>query len=446
MAENARQAAVEALIRVHREGSYSNITLDSLLNINKFGAADKALVSRLFYGVIERQLTLDYILSAHSRIKLKKMHPTVLELLRAGCYQLVYMDKIPASAAVNESVKLARIMRQERSAGFINAVLRAVERDRGHWLDHLEENTQGLSVRTSCPVELISLWQGAYGNTMAKAIAESVNEAPPVTLRINTLKITTDEFFDKLEKENIVYSKHPYLDACVTITDTAGLNWLAKTMENCYYHQDTASQLCCRALEPNPGEYIADVCAAPGGKSLTTAQAMENQGEILSCDIYPAKCDTIKKRAQELGITIVHTAVRDASLPCAESLKGRFDRVLCDAPCSGLGAIRRKPEIRYKPLDSFSKLPELQSAILHQSAQLLRIGGVLQYSTCTLNPAENEEVAGKFLNEHPDFKPRLLPLKECYAELNAQPSYQITLFPPVHHTDGFYIASFIKTR
>ncbi|HEX3027095.1 MAG TPA: 16S rRNA (cytosine(967)-C(5))-methyltransferase RsmB [Clostridia bacterium] len=446
MAENARQAAVEALIRVHREGSYSNIALDSLLNSSRFSAADRALLSRLFYGVIERQLTLDYILSNYSRIKLKKMHPTVLELLRVGCYQLVYMDKIPASAAVNESVRLARVMKQERSSGFINAVLRSVERDRGHWFDRLEENTDGLSIRTSCPVWLLSLWQDSYGASMAKKIAESVNEAPPLTLRINTLKITSDEFYHKLEQANIAFQKIPGLEACATVTDTGALKGLAETMENCYYHQDAASQFCCRALEPKRGERIADVCAAPGGKSLTAAQMMENQGEIFACDIYPAKCETIEKRARQMGASIVHTAVRDASSPCPEPLKGRFDRVLCDAPCSGLGAIRRKPEIRYKQPASFSELPLLQSEILNRSAQLVRMGGVLQYSTCTLNPAENEEVAKKFLEEHPEFEPRRLPLEECFAALNTEPTYQITLLPPVHHTDGFYISSFIKTR
>lgn len=446
MTKNARRAAAEALLRVHREGGYSNITLDTLLNTSGFGAADKALVSRLFYGVIERQLTLDYVLSAHSRIKLKKMHPTVLELLRIGGYQLLFMDKIPASAAVNESVKLAREMGQERSAGFVNAVLRAVERDRGHWFDRLEGDTTGLSVRTSCPPELIALWQRAYGGPMAAAIAESANEAPPVTLRINTLKISAGEFLHRLEQAHVAYQMHPFLEACVTITDAAGLNWLAESMKTCYYHQDTASQLCCRALDPRPGERLADVCAAPGGKSLTAAQWMENHGEILSCDIYPAKCETIRRRAEELGATILHTAVRDASLPCPEPLKGRFDRVLCDVPCSGLGAIRRKPEIRYKPPASFAALPELQSSILHQSAQLLRVGGVLQYSTCTLNPAENEKVAERFLNEHPGFAPRPLPLPACFALSHTPPSHQITLFPPVHHTDGFYIAGFIKTR
>lgn len=446
MAENARQEAAEALLRVHGQGSYSNVTLDSLLNSSKLIEADKALLSRIFYGVMERQLTLDYILSLHSRIKLRKVHPVVLELLRIGCYQLMYMEKIPASAAVNESVNLARRMKQEHSAGFINAVLRAVERDREHWFDHLQDDLDGLSIRTSCPVELLLLWKSTYGMSMAKAIAESSHDAPPVTIRVNTLKINTDAFIERLEKANISFKKHSSLKDGVQIMDAVGLKKLAQSLKNCYHHQDAASQYCCKAFDPQPGEKIADVCAAPGGKSLTNAQLMHNHGEILAGDIYPAKCEAMEKRAGQYGITILKAAVRDASLPCPDSLRGCFDRVLCDAPCSGLGVIRRKPEIRYKPLESLSELPDLQSKILHQSAQMVRTGGILQYSTCTLNPAENEEVAGRFLMEHPDFEPHRLPLEECFAELGKEPSHQITLFPPIHRTDGFYIASFIKTR
>lgn len=446
MANNARRTATEALLRVHREGSYSSSILDSLLNSDKLNSADRAFLSRLFYGVLERQLTLDYILSAHSSIKLKKMHPAVLEMLRVGCYQLIYMDKIPVSAAVNETVKLARAMHQEKSSGFINAVLRAVERDRGHWLDKLPGDLDGLAVRTSCPKELIFLWQKAYGSSLAGKIAESINEVPPITLRVNTLKIQTNAFIDALGKANISYQKHPFIPDCIQIQDAAGLKWLAQNMENCYYHQDAASQIDCMALEPKGGERLADVCAAPGGKSLTAAQIMENRGEILSCDIYPSKCDAMEQRARSLGAAIIRTAVRDASSPCPKPLLGSFDRVLCDAPCSGLGVIRRKPEIRYKPLESFSQLPKLQSAILHQSSQLLRPGGVLQYSTCTLNPAENEEVVKYFLESHPDFSPRKLPLPQCFELLGVEPSHQITLFSPIHHTDGFFIASFIKTR
>ena len=445
MAISARQMAAEALIRVHGSGIYSNVALDAMLQKSPLSPADQTLVSRLFYGVLERQLTLDYILSNHSSMKLKRMHPAVLELLRVGCYQLVFMDKIPASAAVNETVKLARIMKQERSAGFINAVLRSVERDREYLLQ-LPDSEEGLSIRTSCPVDLIRLWKNAYGEKIAAALAESANEVPPVTIRVNTIKITTVDFEKILQQEDISYQKHPFLQDCIDLSEVSRLKALAQMIKNWYYHQDAASQYCCIALDPKPGERVADVCAAPGGKSFTCAQMMGNQGEILACDLYPAKCDIMEQRARDLGITIIRTAVCDASKSCPKPLAGAFDRVLCDVPCSGFGVIRRKPEIRYKPLASFAGLPELQYTILHRSSQMVRPGGVLQYSTCTCNPLENEKVAERFLQENPDFIPRRLPLEPCFEALGQQPSHQITMFPSVHHTDGFYIAGFERTR
>jgi 16S rRNA (cytosine967-C5)-methyltransferase len=446
MAVNPRRLAVNALIRVQQEGSYSNAVLDGVLNGEgkDLSPADQALLSRVYYGVLERLLTLNYIIEEHSKIKLKKMHPTVRELLRIGCYQLIYMDKIPASAAVNESVKLAKLMKQERASGFINAVLRSVDRNRENLFDKLPDNLVGLSVRTSCPVELIDLWINSYGRDVAEKLAVHANIPPPVTIRVNTLKITADNFEKLLIKEGVSFSKHSYLPACYDVDDIYRLKRLAEISKSCYYHQDTASQLCCKALQPRPGERIADVCSAPGGKSITAAQMMENNGEILAGDIHSFKCELIEKRASLMGATIIKAVVRDASSVCPESLKEKFDRVICDVPCSGLGVIRRKPEIRYKPIQSFAELPKLQYEILHQSSKMVRSGGVLQYSTCTLNVAENEQVTERFLKEHSEFSPRVLPLDEYFSALGIKPSHQITLLPHIHNTDGFYIASFIR--
>lgn len=447
MGQNPRRAAVEALVRVHREGGYSNLVMESLLDKSPLREEDRAFASRLFYGVIERRLTLDYILAAHSSMKLKKLHPTVLELLRTGGYQLLYMDRVPASAAVNETVKLARAMGQERAAGYINAVLRAVDRDRAHLFDRLPEGMEGVSVRTSCPLPLLTLWSEAYGPAMAERLAESANEPPPAYIRINTLKTSESAFYAAAEEAGIRLEKLDCLPACARVENPGLLKKLAQTFESWYYHQDIASQLCCAALAPRPGERVADVCAAPGGKSLTAAQMMENRGEILAGDLYPAKCDAMAKRAAAMGVSILCTAARDASAPCPEPLRGAFDRVICDAPCSGLGVIRRKPEIRYKEPESFAALPETQYAILCEAARMVRDGGVLQYSTCTLNPAENEAVSARFLREHPEFSPRALPLSFSLWDFSLRdgpPSHELTLFPPVHGADGFYIAGFVK--
>lgn len=437
----ARRAAVEALIRIHRDGGYSNIVLDTVLRSGEFSPQDKALLSRLVYGVVERRLTLDYVINAVSSMKLRKMHPTVRDILRVGVYQLLYMDKVPDSAAVNESVKLAKAMGQGKASGFINAVLRNTQRQRATLLDGAPSD-----VLYSVPAEWIGYWRRQYGREVADGMLAALCDPPPQSIRINTLQISADAFCQRLTAAGIPFDVQPDLPEGLHIP--SGFDWkgLAKIEENWYYYQDTASQYCCRALEACPGERIADVCAAPGGKSFTVAQYMQNKGYLLSGDVYPQKCDTIARRAEQYGITCLETVVRDASTPVPPALVGAFDRVLCDAPCSGLGVIRRKPEIRYKSLAETESLPALQAEILDRAAEMVRPGGVLQYSTCTLKPEENEQMTAAFLERHAEFAPRLLSLPACFAAAGLPISHQITLFPHIHNTDGFFIASFEKKR
>lgn len=440
----ARRVAVEVLTRIHRDGGFSNIVLDTALRDNGLSPADKALTSHLVYGVTERKLTVDFVLGKFCTMKLSKMHPTVLEILRTGVYQLLFMDRIPVSAAVNEAVKLAKSMGQYKAAGMVNAVLRNVDRGRETLFDTLPKGVEGDAIKYSVPAPLISYWRRAYGKETADGLLTAVNLPPPQYLRINTLKISEEAFLQHLNDAGVPYTVYPSLSACVHIPAGIDLKGIAKIEENWYYYQDMASQYCCRALEAQPNERIADVCAAPGGKSFTVAQYMQNQGSILAGDIYPAKCDVIEKRAETLGVTCIETVVRDASAPVPTFLKGQFDRVMCDAPCSGLGVIRRKPEIRYKSLGEFEELPALQLDILSRAAQLVKTGGVLQYSTCTLRVEENEQVVAAFLRKHPDFVPRNLPLESCFERSGKAVSHQLTLFPHVHETDGFFIASFQK--
>ena len=321
-----------------------------------------------------------------------------------------------------------------------------MERKKGGLLDGLPDTDEGLEIRYSCPRGLLRLWREAYGDETARALAAHINDVPDACLRVNTLKISADGFAARLEAAGLPFEREPVLPASFRVDGAPQLKRLAPEAENWYYHQDTASQWCCYALGARPGERIADVCAAPGGKSFTLAQYMDNQGEILACDLYPAKCDTMEKRAAALGITCLRTAARDAFKPCPAPLRGRFDRVVCDVPCSGLGAIRRKPEIRYKDLSAFEDLPELQYRILVEAAALTRPGGVLQYSTCTLNPAENEQVAERFLRENPAFSPRTLPLADCFAAVDKPMGHTLTLFPHMHHTDGFFLAAFVRSE
>ena len=444
MADNPRKAAVQALIQYHKEKTYSNIALDHLLKNTCMDAQDQALMSRLFYGVIERQLTIDYVLSRCSTTPIKKMHPWVADILRVGTYQLLYMDKIPPSAAVNEAVKLAKTMKQEKASGFVNGVLRGVERNKETIWKTIPQGEEGEEIRFSCPRELIAFWKTAYGETVASGLLEEINRVPDTVIRVNTLQTTVEKLGRQLKTAGINYQTFEGLEECFRSNCGSFLKNLESEANNWYYHQDAASQFACAAFGAQPGERIADVCSAPGGKSFTTAQRMNNQGYILACDIYPAKCRVIEERAAHLGISILETLVRDASDPCPAHLEEAFDRVMCDVPCSGLGVIRRKPEIRYKPLESFQDLSKLQYAILEQSARMVRPGGILQYSTCTLNPAENEEVVERFLQNHREFSPRILPLDSCFKAAGLEPDWKITLFPHIHQTDGFFIAGFNK--
>ncbi len=444
-AVSAREMAAKTLQKMHLGGGYSNILIDNALSgvYKNAPAAEKALYAHLVRGVEERRLTLDAVLQARSKQPLKRLHPLVLEHLRVGAYQLLWCDKIPVSAAVNEAVNLTKACGQARAAGFVNAVLRGIDRERDTLFDGFPAGDAGLCLKASCPKPLFDFFADSYGEKIARELVEHLNDRPPVTVKINTLRTSVEEWAGNAKRAAIGFTLSETLPA-VAFVDEADERKMLDFNSKEWYYQDVASGWCVKALSPQPGERLADVCAAPGGKSLTAAQYMENRGSILACDVYPQKCDVMEKRAEDAGATIVQTLVRDAATPCPLPLREAFDRVLCDVPCSGLGVIRRKPEIRYKDLSMLSELPELQYRILEQSAEMVKPGGVLQYSTCTLNPAENERQTARFLKEHPEFSPRELPVPELFSLCGVEPSHEITLFPPVTGSDGFYIAGFLK--
>lgn len=442
MPQNVRDVAVTALMRWESEKTYSNIMLDRLLHTAALKREDKAFVTRLVYGVIERLLTLDWLLGKNSRQPIKKCHPAVRAILRTACYQLVFMEKIPQSAAVNEAVAQTKRFRQPYASGFVNGVLRSVAQKKEQLMSGLPFDKKGMSIRCSVPVELLESWISDYGLDTAYSLAKAANDTPPGTVRVNTLATTVSEFKEALLREQIPFTETEGLPQALSLNEAALL--ASAIPDTQYYFQDAASQWAVAALAPKAGERVIDVCAAPGGKSLTAAQYMNNCGEIVSCDIYDEKVKTMKSRAAHYDATMIHALKRDASHSCRPDESACFDRVICDVPCSGLGVIRRRPEIRYKSLSSFSSLADLQYSILCASAQLVKKGGVLQYSTCTLRKEENEQIAERFLNEHPDFLPRPLPTPLLFEKAGLPPSHMITLLPFVHGTDGFFMASFQK--
>ncbi|MBQ8684257.1 MAG: 16S rRNA (cytosine(967)-C(5))-methyltransferase RsmB [Clostridia bacterium] len=443
---DARSAAVTALLRVQEQGGYSNLVLEELLTQAELGEADRGLASRLLYGVTERRLTLDYLLNKTASTPVKKMQPAVREILRVGVYQLVYMDKIPAFSAIHEAVEQTRRFGCPRLGGFVNGVLRQVERQAKELLAALPDTDKGLELRHSLPRAWIRAWREAYGETMLQGMLQSLGQPAPTYIRVNTCATTTAALTAKLQELGVTCTPVADLPDALCVSPAAALRRLPATMATHFYMQDIASQWCCRALEAHSGERIADVCAAPGGKTMTVAQYMENTGEMYAGDIHDHKCRVLAERVKRFGFTSITVRQWDAAQPPDETLVGTCDRVVCDVPCSGMGVIRRKPEIRYKSPDSFDELPALQLRILEQAAKLVRPGGVLQYSTCTLRPEENEQVVEAFLQRHPAFSPRLLPLPACFAAAGLPVSHQLTLFPPIHGSDGFFIAAFQKHK
>lgn len=438
--KSARQVAFEALLKVHRDGAYSNLAVDSLLKENSgLDERDKAFVCNLVYGTLDRLMLIDYNLGLYLNQPVRKLKPELHTILRMGTYQLLFMDKVPSRAAVNESVNLAKVNKSSFAASLVNAVLRRVS-DNGLRLPEGDEKDPSfLSIKYSCPEWILSLWIDAYGFENAVALAEKALEAPNVVIRANTTKISADELIWKLAEEGVISEKTTVAKDALILSNTGSVEDLEAYKEGLFHAQDIASQICCMALDPKPGETIFDMCSAPGGKAFTIAETMENKGIVRAFDVYQSRVELIKGGAERLGLENVFSYLSDASI--FNENYGLADRILCDVPCSGLGIIRRKPEIRFKSRNDIDNLPELQYRILCNSVKYLKDGGRIVYSTCTLNPKENSDVCDRFLAEHPEFSAvEIMPDLPRYSDNDKY----LTLMPHIHSTDGFFVAAFCK--
>ena len=434
MADNARKIAFKVLLDAEKNKTYSNIAVDKALSKSSLSGADRGLVTALCMGVTERRLTIDAIICALS----DKGNGTDLEakvLLRLGIYQLLYLDRIPDHAAVNETVELA----PRRLRGFVNAILREVlrRRDSGR-LESLfpqKEDGEGkyLSLKHSFPEDVSDKFLNLYGFERTEKIFERFNSAPPMTLRINTLKISPAEYAELLDGADIGYRRSDRLENAIIVESTS-YEALPGAGEGYFFIQDEASQMCVEALGAESGDVLIDVCSCPGSKSFGSAIRMGNEGEIHSFDLHKSKLSLIEKNAERLGIGIITAEQRDGRRP-DEELFGKADRVLCDVPCSGLGVIAKKPEIRYKKISDFVRLPEIQYEILSESAKYLKKGGILVYSTCTVLPEENGENIKKFLLENPCFEA----VDFSVGGLCSREG-MLSLTPDEHGTDGFFVA------
>lgn len=416
---NARKVAVLALQKIFVDGAYSNIAVNSYLKETDLTPADKALATALIYGVLDRKITLDYVISSFIKTPIKKLSPFTLNVLRTALFQIMFMDKIPESAAVNEAVKLIKKSKESRNSGFVNAVLRNVLRAEN--LLPAGDTIQALSVIYSCPESIIESFINDYGKENAVSLLKEALKPAPLTVRVNTVKTDIETFINEMPDAVVVKPQ-----GAVVINKGIDINNSLLYKQGHFYVQDTASQTAVAVLSPKPDDRVLDMCAAPGGKSFAMALLMENKGEIISCDIYDHKCELIKKSAERLGLDIIKPIAQDGTVFNAQF--GKFDCVLCDVPCSGLGIIRRKPDIKYKDFLEFDGLLPIQKAILNNAKKYVKSGGKLLYSTCTLRKTENEDVINEFLAQNGDFKLE----------------YSHTFMPHIDGTDGFFCALLIK--
>ena len=391
-------------------------------------------------------LQIDYIIEKFSSIKIKKLSPWIINILRLGIYQLLHTDKIPVSAACNTCVDLAKRYGHQASSRFVNAVLRNVAKN----IDNLPypdkaNVAESFSIKYSHPKWMVEKWISLFGIEFTEALLKSNNEVPDFTIRVNTIKTVRNELVEALHKEGIKTRKWKYVEEAVVLENPSSITRLKAFKNGLFQVQDESSMLASRVLDPQEGELVIDVCSAPGGKTTHMAQLMNNKGTIIARDVHPHKLKLIENTAARLGIDIIKTEIFDAC-QLDENLIGKADRVLVDAPCSGLGIIRRKPDIKYsKNLSEIDEIVNLQRKILSNAAQYIKVGGCLVYSTCTISPEENFENVSAFLEENNQFK--LIGFEELLPEnlkINSSSEGYIQLYPNTNQTDGFFISKMIR--
>ena len=428
----ARETALNALIACRKNGAWPNAALKEYLQRDRLEGRDAALATRLVYGVLQNRNRLDFYLKQFLTGKLSGLQPVIRDILHLGLYQISELDRVPDSAAVNEAVELTKkyCPKQKNAPALVNAVLRRAASTRGSWVEPVS-----YAEKYSHPEELISLLKQSLPKGKLEPMLIADNTAPQTCVQVNTLKTTAGELTRLLEQRGIGVRGHSWMENCLVLSGVGNLERLEEFRQGLFYVQDPASKLSvlCAGLERE--WRVLDYCAAPGGKSFAAAMAMEGTGSILSCDIHPHKAELIAKGAQRLGLTNITAACCDASERNPAWVDG-FDAVLADVPCSGLGIIRKKPDIRYKNLRELETLPQLQLSILENQAGYVRPGGVLLYSTCTVLPRENEAVVSEFLRRHPEFRPEALALPALFPK---NESGMLTLIPGEYDTDGFFI-------
>ena len=433
MPNDLRKITLELLRSYELEDRFVNLLLSSP-KLKSLSPEELASVTALLYTVVERKITYDYLICAFSKRSISDIDDYVRDVLRIGLCQILDMSSIPDFAAVNETVKLAR---HKGESGFINAVLRRAVKDKDNlpFPEKKRNFARYISILYSIPLKTVKMLIEIFGEEECEKFIIASSSHSPLSLTINENKISRDDLMAKLAD----YSPRPsnYTENGIILAKGASPKALAGFSEGEFFVQDESSRIAALALEAAVNSMVIDVCAAPGGKTLSAA-IRAREGMVYSFDIHESKLSLIAESAARLGLSNITAAVNDATEPRAE-LFGKADRVICDVPCSGLGVFSKKPDLRYKDIDSISALPPLQYEILEKSSSYLKDGGILVYSTCTVNPKENEEITDRFILEHPEFSYEVI-------SVGIENSGRITLLPHKHNTDGFYIAKLRKNK
>ena len=444
--KSVRQLASEILFKVDTRKAYADILLDQALRTTALDERDRALLTELTYGTLRWRGAIDARLSRHLRRPLAEIDAPIRSLLRLTCYQLIYLDRIPPYAAVNEAVELAKALGGRKAAGFANGVLRSFLR-----APHTDNRAQteaalpSLAAQYSHPEWLVQRWLDALGPDGAPALMRANNEKAPLALRANSLKVSRNELLDRLQRGPIDAMAAAYAPQGIFLPAGGVIESLPGFAEGLFQVQGEASQLVSSLLSPLPGERILDACAAPGGKSTHLAELMHDEGEIIAVDISERGIERIEQNVRRLGLKSVRSVRADVSEPSAKLGDARYDRILVDAPCSGLGTLRAHPEIKWnRDEHDVRRLSRLQLKILNQVSAYLKPDGILVYSTCTLTVEENERNVESFLAEHPEFE-----LQDAASYLPQQAKHMVhgryfQTLPHRDNTDGFFAARMRK--
>ena len=440
---NAREIAYKILLDVEKNKNYSNMSINKHFKDVKLSNQDRGLATEIVYGVIENKYYIDYMIDKLSKVKTNKMEIYVKTLLRMGIYQIIFLNSISDYAAVNETVNLAK-KKNSKVSGFINGILRNVIRQKETIGDiKVKDDIDYLAIKYSYDKWLIRNWMIHFGKEFTEELLEANSERPSVYLRTNTLKVTRDELIEKLLEQNIKAEKVNVVDEAIKVENLKDIENNKLYKEGLFTVQDISSMLVGKVMNPKENSLVLDVCSAPGGKTTHIATLMKNTGQVVSRDIYDHKLKLINASCKRLGLTNVDVQEYDGMKLDKDSI-AKFDYVLADVPCSGLGIIRRKPEIKYKEKEEFRELPPIQKKILENASKYVKVGGTLIYSTCTIQDSENLDVIKEFLQKHKNFE--LSPIDEVRVDLDNQDKGFMKIYPNVHDMDGFFISKLIRVR